>query len=200
MGALSFLVTLLLWPFPAQDGPGIGSGRPAPKDIRTLQAAPVLSGDDAGSTDPGPGTRADLGAVLVGGHAMQAAGEPRPEPRAGLTASSLRRGAAPDRAPRPGDARSAVMIRPLSPPDMSTLPGRPQPPPKVVPPLAPPTMRVGAGTEADRDGTNLPAVPGAPTAPLGSGAPSDQSLGVPAEVRAGAVPTGRTGLRIIPNP
>lgn len=146
MRGLSFLVALLLWPLAAlaQDRPRLDPDRLAPQDIRHLQAALVWSG-------------VYLRSALVDGVAvpMQVAREPWQKPRADLIASSMPWGTAPDLAPRPGGAREAVMVRPPAPPDLSRLPGQPQPPPKVVPPLAPATALVGTGTGSYVNDTDI---------------------------------------------
>jgi S1-C subfamily serine protease len=100
------------------------------------------------SIEMGNGKRVYLRSALVDGVAvsLQVVSEPWQRLRADLIASSMQWGTAPDLAPRPGGPLEAVMIRPLAPPDLSQLPGRPQPPPKVVPPMAPATALVGTGT------------------------------------------------------
>lgn len=75
-----------------------------------------------------------LAVLLLGPLAAPAssgeAGSPARTDRAGAFA----RGAA---------ALEAVMIRPLRAPDLSRLPGRPLPPPRLVPPQAPATVLAG---------------------------------------------------------
>ena len=144
MPGLSFLAALLLWPpfwplsAPAQDVRSLDAVRLDARDILRLQSASASSVDDAGVVPPCHGARGRPPApgddrslhsplVIVDGNAVP-----------GRSWRSLRA--------ELGGATKAVMIRPLSTPDLSTLPGRPQPPPKVVPPMAPATALVGAGT------------------------------------------------------